>query len=227
MSDLPEPARLYLRHAIAPGTPRARSVWLRAAYRMRPKPGGPLIDLVSEEILTPFESFVWTARFRMGPVPMRVRDHYAHGDGAMSVRALGFLPVGGSKGPDVARSARYRLAAESVWLPSAFLPGERARWEPVDDERARVTLTVDGEDVPIVLKVDASGRLVELTMERRGNVGVEAWQPIPYGFAVEEERTVDGHTVPWRLRGGWWYGTERFRDDDAVVVRVEEIRFTW
>lgn len=226
MNDLPAPARRYLSHAIAPATPPARSVWLRAAYRMRPKPNGRLFDLDSEETLTPFESFVWTARFRVGPIPFQVRDHYAAGAGDVRVRALGFLPVGGARGADVTRSSLHRLAIESVWLPSALLPGERARWQPIDDDRARVTLTVDGEDVPVVVTVEPSGRLREVVMERHGDVGVDSWRPIPYGFAVEEERVGDGYAVPWRLRGGWWYGTKRFRDDDAVVARVEEIRFS-
>ncbi|MEX0822043.1 MAG: hypothetical protein WD021_07845 [Rhodothermales bacterium] len=42
----------------------------------------------------------------------------------------------------------------------------------------------------------------------------------PYGFEVEEERTFGGYTIPSRIRGGWWYGTDRFRDEDAAEFNV-------
>ena len=62
-------------------------------------------------------------------------------------------------------------------------------------------------------------------MERHGDVGVEWWGPIPYGFAVEEERTFEGYTIPTRVRGGWWYGTERYDVADASLFRVVDARF--
>jgi hypothetical protein len=80
----------------------------------------------------------------MGLVPIRVQDHYAHGDGAVSVQALSVIPLGRDAGPNATRSSRGRLN-ESVWLPSALLPGSGAKWEAVDAAHARVTLTIDGD----------------------------------------------------------------------------------
>lgn len=63
-------------------------------------------------------------------------------------------------------------------------------------------------------------------MLRHGDVGVPGWQPIPYGARVEAEASVGGgYTIPTRMRGGWWYGTERYTPDDASVFRVRGARF--
>jgi hypothetical protein len=220
IEDLPEPARRYLRHAIEPGTPLARSVRLKLDGRMKPRPDAGYMELTADELIAAHRGFLWRARLRAGPVPIRVVDHYAGDDGAVRIAALGLIPMGSSTGPDVTRSSRGRLAAETVWLPSALLPGPRVAWRAVDDEHATVALTVDGDTVDLTLAVDPEGRLREVTMQRHGDVDPPGWKALPYGFAVEEERAFGGYTVPSKLRGGWWYGTERYDPDDASQFEV-------
>lgn len=225
VASLPIPAQRYFLHSIRPGTPLARSVQLRITGRMRPREGADLVDLTAEETLAPPRGFVWTAQLWMGSLPVRVRDHYARDDGAVAVHALGLIPVGRAAGPDVTRSSRGRLAGESIWLPSALLPEAGATWEAIDETHARVTLSIDGEAAPLTFHIDESGRLREITMMRYGNVGVETWQPIPYGFAVTDEQTFDGYTIPSVLRGGWWYGTDRYNPEGASRFRIRGASF--
>ncbi len=181
-AGLPEPARRYLRHALASGTPLAASVRLQTVFRMVLTPGaGRPTELVGQEVLEPPRRFVWTARPRGWMAAVRVRDEYADGRGSVRLTLFGLLPVGGAGGPDVSRSARHRLAIESIWLPSSLLPGEAVAWHPLDDTRARVTVTIDGESIPLTVRVDDAGRLAEVVMLRHGNAGVRTWQPIPYG----------------------------------------------
>lgn len=221
VSGLPEPARRYLLHAIAPGTPLAGAVRLRTDFAMRlTEEADEPVDLAGYEVLAPPRGFVWRARARMGPLPACVRDSYAAGAGRVSVYALGLVPLVQSGGPDVSRSARGRLAIEVIWLPSALLPGEGVAWEEVSADKARVTLTIDGEAIPLTLTVGSDGGLREVTMRRYGDVGVDSWRPIPYGVEVEAEATFDGYTIPTRLRGGWWYGSERYDPAGASLLSV-------
>jgi hypothetical protein len=122
-------------------------------------------------------------------------------------------------------SARGRLAIESVWLPSALLPGEGVAWEGIASDRARVTLTLDGEAIPLTLTVGDDGRLRAVTMLRHGDHGVESWRPLPYGVEVDEETTFGGYTIPTRLRGGWRYGSERYDPAGAAILRVLDAEF--
>jgi hypothetical protein len=224
--DLPPAARRYFLHAIAVGTPLAGVAELETVFTMklwadarRPT------RLIGRETLAPPHGFVWTARAGRGPLRLRVRDHYAGGEGMVSVTRMG-VPLVRAEGPDVTRSARHRLAIESIWLPSSLLPAEHIAWESIDHLRARVAVTIDGERIPLTLTVDEVGRLREVTMLRHGTEGVAAWQPIPYGVRVEAETQFDGYTLPTRMRGGWWYGSERQTPDDASVLRLTAARFT-
>jgi hypothetical protein len=226
VAELPAPARRYLRHTIAEGTPLARSVRLTMQGRMRPSSDASPMALTIEQLLVPWHGFLWWAQVDSGPLMIRVTDHYAEEDGAVRVAALGGLvPMGTESGSDVTRSSRHRLAAESVWLPAAFLPAAGARWTAVDDQRARVTLTIDGEAIPLTLRVDEVGRLRELTMERHGNEGRTDWGPTPYGFAVEAESTFEGYTIPSQLRGGWWYGSEHYDEAGASEFTLTDATY--
>ncbi len=235
----PEPAQRYLRHAIAPGTPLARSVTLRMTGKMKPNPKAKYAEMSARERLTPFKGFVWRARMRMGRMPIIVWDHYLGLKGAVLITLAGVIPIEYAAGPDVSRSARHRLAAESIWVPSALLPyvhsaavdesssAEIAQvtWEAVDKDRVKVTLPVDGEDIALWLELDEAGRLLELRMQRYGNAGGEPWGTLPYGFVVEAERTFGGYTIPSVLSGGWSYGSEDYDPDSASRFVVVDARY--
>lgn len=225
VADLPPPARRYFRHAIASETPLATSVRLRMSGRMRPSPEADFVDLEAKETLAPPRGFVWRARLRMKGLPVRVDDHYAAGQGEVAVSALRVFPIQTDSSPEVTRSSRGRLAGESAWVPAALLPANGAVWEAVNEDHARVTLTIDGESIALTIRVDEAGRLQEIAMRRYGNVGVPDWQEIPYGFAVEREETFGGYTIPTKLRGGWWYGTERYVAEEASSFTVHEARY--
>lgn len=225
VDGLPAPAQRYFRHAIQPGTRLAQGVRLDISGRMKPREDAAPITLSAEETLAPPQGFVWTARLRMGFIPLQVRDHYARGNGAVSVHALRLVPISHDENRDVNRSSRDRLAGESIWLPSALLPHAGARWEAVDETHARVEITIDGEAIPLTLHIDEAGHLREVTMMRYGDVGVDTWQPISYGFAVEEERTFEGYTIPSVIQGGWWYGTDRYDPQTASRFHIREASF--
>lgn len=221
VADLPDPARRYLRHAIAPGTPLAPAVRLEMEGWMRPRPGSRRIALTADEVLAPRIGFTWTARARMFGLPVRVHDYYYANEGGVRVALFGLIPLARETGEDVTRSSRGRLVAEAVWCPTALV-GPGVGWDAVDADRVRFTLTVDGDSTRVTLRVDADGAIREVSLERWGTVGVPSARPIPYGFEVLEEATFGGVTIPVRLRGGWWYGTDRFDPEAAAefVIRA-------
>lgn len=223
-TGLPAPARRYLQHAIAPGTPLARIVRLEMDGSMLPRPGGARVGLTADEVLAPHVGFTWTARARMFGLPVRVRDHYFDNEGRVSVDILGVIPVARESGADVTRSSRGRLIAEAVWCPTALV-GPDVRWEGVGADRARFTLTVDGDSIPVTIHVGPGGALREVTLERWGTVDVPSARPIPYGFEVVDSATFGAVTIPARLRGGWWYGTDRFDPEAATEFVIRAASF--
>ena len=219
VDDLPEPARRYLRHAIAPGTPLAPACRLWMDGTMTPTPGAAPTRLTAVETLAPRRGFVWTAHARMNGLPVRVRDHYLQNDGGIDVVAVGLVPVPLASGPDVTRSSRGRLVGEAVWCPTALVHPDVA-WEAVDDDRARFTIRVDGDPVAVTIRVDADGALREVGLDRWGDPDGEAPRLHPYGFRVEAEGTFDGVTIPTRITGGWGYGTGAYDPATAASFIV-------
>lgn len=224
LGGLPEPALRYLRHAIAPGTPLSPACRLWMNGTVTPMPGTPPTALSAVETLAPRQGFIWSARARMKGLPVRVRDHYYQGEGGVNVLALGIVPLPLGGGPDVIRSSRGRLVGEGVWCPTALVHPDVV-WEGVDANRARFTISVDGEAVAVTILVGPDGALREATLLRWGDVEGKPSRLLPYGFRVEEERTFEGVTIPARITGGWLFGTDRFDPATAATFTVRNAAF--
>jgi len=89
--------------------------------------------------------------------------------------------------------------AESVWLPTALLPGGGVTWEPIDDNAARATLADSGISVSLDFRFNEKGEIVSV------------YTPARY-------RDVDGKPTPWE---GHFRGYERM--DGVMVPREGEV----
>ena len=207
VEGLPAPARRYLLHAIAPGTPLARSVRLSMHGTLRLRPGGKALPMRAEQVLAPPAGFIWRARVGEGMMRFRGFDRYGRGQGAMRWWAYGLIPIVRADGADVTRSAAGRLAGEGVLVPASLLPRSGAAWEAVDDTTARVRLAVGGEPVTLTLSVDPAGRLRRVSLMRwREDAGGGAAGYLRFDVELSGERTFGGYTLPARLRAGWRLG---------------------
>jgi hypothetical protein len=223
VADLPEPARRYFLHAIRPGTALARSVALKMDGELRLRPDGPWLPMQARQVLAPPAGFVWEAVAGRGMMRFSGADTYAAGRGRVAFRLWDLVPVARASGPDVSRSARGRLAGEAIWSPAALLRRRGVRWEAVDERTARATPIVDGEPIPLTLTVEPDGRLRSVTLRRWGDRTDDGRHAlIPFGMDVLGEREFGGYTIPARVAGGWWYGTERFFDFFHGVIRRAE-----
>lgn len=125
LSGLPEPARRWLAHAIAPGTLLARTVVLEMEGRFRL---GRWLPMRAVQVVSPPLGLVWAAQIGWGPLSFRGFDRYGEDRGEMSWRLFGRLPVVHAEGADVDRSAAGRLAGEVIWVPASFL-GPGVSWQ--------------------------------------------------------------------------------------------------
>jgi Family of unknown function (DUF6544) len=207
VAALPDPAKRYLLHAIAPGTRIARAVQLHMHGRIQLKRGADPVAFAAEQV-TAHDGFVWRAEVRSGALRMSGFDRFAHDEGEMSWWVYDTVPVVSAKGASVSRSAAGRLAGESIFLPSNFLPLQGARWQAIDDTSSLVRMEIGVEQIDLTLSIDDDGRLVSLSMMRWNSDAANG--PVgPLRFDVTElteERTFDGYTIPTRLLAGWRLG---------------------
>lgn len=214
LDELPAVARRYLEHAIPPSTELARTVELDLRGSILQK--GRWFSFTAHERLDAGVGFHWGARLRWGPLVLTGVDQLRSGQASLDFRLFGRLPFLHASGPDIVRSARGRLAIESLWLPAAAHPGLGAKWavpDPTRPNRAEVRLAVDGQEAVVVVVVDSDGRLESACVPRWGDPTESGSYGLhPFGGVLETENTFDGYTIPGRLRAGWGFGTPAYRE---------------
>ena len=224
-AQLPEDAVRYLRHAIRPGAPIARSAQIGFHGRLRMQPRWPWLPFSARQEVQVGHGFQFEARAWLGPLPVTTEERYDGDEAYSRIRLLGLIPIATKASRDVQRAARQRLVVESIWLPSTFLPECGATWSEQDGQ-LRLVVPVHGEEVAATLRIGPAGELRELHIERWSDLtddGSYAW--IPFATQVAAERTFGDYTIPSEVQATWWAGTERefafFRAtvDDATFAQ--------
>jgi hypothetical protein len=220
---LPEPAQRFLRAAIPAEAPLARAVVLEMVGRIRLV--GRWLPFTARQILCAGVGFVWRPEVG-GRVLRFVGADVLGPDGArMEFRLHGRIPVVRADGPDIARSAAGRLAAETVvWLPQGITPQAGASWRPVDDDRAVVAVPVPDGTIDVEVTIGRDGRLRELGLERwNGSSKPPALQS--FGGTVSDIDTFDRITVAARGVVGWDWHTEDQADGEFFRYSITSARF--
>ena len=154
----------------------------------------------SQIVTTRPPGFDWDGRVRMAPgLNAFVHDAYVSAEGLLHATLLGLVTVADVRGtPDAAAGELLRYLAETVWYPTALLPGQGVHWTEIDENTARATLT----DGPTTVSLDF----------RFGHSGL-----IESIYASARPRIVDGTVtrMPWRARV-WAYDAR-----DGVRIPLE------
>ena len=208
-ASLPASVRLYLNHAIAPGTVLANVVRLRMHGEIRLKGWTPF---TAEQVILPERGMVWSAKTTIMGLPVNGADLVVDGTGESRWRLFGLIPIVSAKGPDVTRSVVGRMAAEIVWLPSV-LSRSGVEWRETGPFGVEAKIALFGFETSLALTLTPEGAARTMVFERWGNPNGLPFGLYPFGGVVEEEATFDGNTIPTRLRVGWHFGTDRFEDD--------------
>ena len=207
-------AKLYLEHAIAPGTKIASAVRLKMHGEIKLK---KWIPITAEQVICWEHGLIWSATAWMnGFLPIVGSDCIIDGIGGMQWKLLGLFPVMTASGTDLTRSAIGRLQAESVWLPSVFY-GDDVSWTSTElsdlDSNLHSSFVVQGDRAELDFTMDRSGRLKTTKLPRWGNPEGAEFHYVDFGGILEEEGTFGGYTIPTRLRAGWYFGSKRFESE--------------
>jgi hypothetical protein len=214
LTNLPETARRYLEHSIAPGTKLASAVRLKMHGEIKLK---KWIPFTAEQVICWEHGLIWSATAWMnGFLPIVGSDRIVDGSGAMQWKILGLFPVMTADGADITRSVIGRLQAESMWLPSV-LCGDEVSWTRTElsplDSSLHSSFVVQNKRAELDLTIDRTGRLKTFKLLRWGNPDSAEFHEMDFGGIVEEEGAFGGYTIPTRLRVGWYFGTERYESE--------------
>lgn len=201
---LPESIAAHLAQVLPPGADTPGRLRLTQTGEMFRKPGDkPLAFTAVQEYAVPKVEFEWRASF--GPNPMvrlTVVDRYRDGEGSLTVRVWGLLPVTRSTGPDADRAEAMRYLAELPWVPHALASNRELSWRDLDDGSAEVSTLVGGRAASVRLTFDPAGLIRSATGMRPRLAGATAIET-PFTGTFDDYVELGGVHVPGRAEVTW------------------------
>ncbi len=220
LDGLPAPVQRFFRAALKDGQPivAAASVTHSGTFNMSETAEQWKPFTSRQRVITQRPGFDWDARIMMFPgVPAHVHDAYVAGEGLLRGALFGLVPVVNIAGtPELARGELLRFFAEMAWYPTALLPSQGVRWEPVDEAAARATLTDGQLAVTLLFRFGEGGLIDTVRAEARGRVvdgetTSAPWQGRFWNYAEHGGMRVPlNGEVAWMLPEGakpYWRGT--------------------
>lgn len=217
---LPETLRAVVEAAGAGRGGPARAVRLTQDAELQLRPGAAFAPAPATQTFgLGAPGFVWFAGSPLLPgfPKVRVIDAYVGGQGRLSARALGSLPVANASGPEIARAQAMRYLAELPWVPDAILGNPAIEWSEVDGGWVEASLPLEPRAATVRLRIEG-GAIVEMRAEDRpaeqgpdGDYILRDWRGL-----FTDHAEIGGRRIPTRgevgyIRDGeytpYWRGT--------------------
>jgi hypothetical protein len=220
LDALPPPVARHLRQVLPEGTGIIRAVDVVHHGRFNTSPTGEQWKPFTsrQRVVTRRPGFVWDARVSMAPgLQVHVHDAYVDGEGILEPAILGLFTLASLRDRDeVARGELMRFFAEAAWYPTALLPSQGMRWEPMDERSARATLTDGAITLSMTFHFGEDGLIETVRADSRGRTVDGRVVPTPWEGRVSNYQRRDGLLVPvdgevaWLTSEGrlpYWRGT--------------------
>lgn len=135
---------------------------------------------------------------------MLVQDSYADGVGRLHGSVLGLVTVAkAGETPEMTRGELMRYLAEAPWYPTALLPSQGVRWEPISDSSARATLTDKDTSVAMEFEFNDTGLIHRVYAPARHRIVGNTLKETPWEGRFWSYLRVQGMLVPTKGEVGW------------------------
>ncbi len=207
LEGLPAPVQRYFRAVLKDGQPiiAAASIEQTGTFNMSETAEAWKPFTAKQRVITQRSGFDWDARIMMFPgVAAYIHDAYIAGQGTLHGAVLGLIPVVNMPDSlDLRQGEFMRYFMEALWYPTALLPSQGVRWEAVDRQSARATLTDGAITLTLTFHFQEDGLIDSARAESRGRLvnGVPSnapWQGRFWNYA-----TRDGMQVPLEGEVAW------------------------
>jgi len=91
----------------------------------------------------------------------------------MKVKLLSVIKIIDARGKELDQGALVRWLSEAPWFPTALLPSEKLKWEPIDNDSAKVILTDKNLTVDGVFYFNEKG---QITKFRTKDTNIKIWK---------------------------------------------------
>lgn len=220
LAQLPQPVQKYFRlvlHDSASIIQRA-SITQNGGFRVNPDDRS-WADMKATQVFTTHKrGFVWNAVIKMAPmIKAKVIDSYIDGKGGMKGKVLSLITIiNETPRPELNKAALQRYLAESVWFPTALLPGQGVEWTQIDEKTARATIEDSGITVSLDFEFNNVGEIVSVYTDERYREVDGQYKLFPWKGTFSDYMDIQGYRIPsfgqvaWILEDGlysYWRAT--------------------
>jgi hypothetical protein len=220
---LPEPVQRYLRYTGIIGRQRVAFVRLKQTGTMRPKPDGKWFPLKAEEYYTVDNpGFVWKGCMAVAPLfSATAQDMYLNGEGNMHVKLMSAINIVNAKGKEMDEASLMRYFNEMQWFPSSLVR-DNVKWEVIDANSARSTLTDRGMTVSAIFCFDKEGKITNFIAERGRSTDGGKLVRTKWSTPISEYRTYgNGLRLPSKGEAIWHLDSGEYSYIKLEITEVE------
>jgi hypothetical protein len=148
-------------------------------------------------------AFDWRAR--MAPFgAISVQDALLDGEGRLSVKALGFVPIARAEhSAALTRSELMRYLAELAWAPDAIFRNTALRWRELGADMLAVSAGIGEGAAEVVMNLDSDGRIASGLAPDRPRSLTAPLLPTRWPWRFWDYRQCAGRWIPFAGEVGW------------------------
>ena len=225
LEGLPAPVQRYFQAALTPGQAvvTAATIHMTGRFNLSATAEQWRPFTSQQRVVTRRPGFLWNARVAMLPgVAVRVVDSFIAGTGLLKARVLGLFTVASLQGTgEIARGEFMRYLAETPWYPTALLPSQGVRWEPVDAYSANATLGDGPLALTLLFRFNEAGLIDAFRAEARGGMVAGVMVQAPWEGRFSNHQVCDGMQVPFTGEVAWMRPDGRKPYFRGTVTQVE------
>jgi hypothetical protein len=207
LDGLPAPGQRYFRTVLTDGQPivTAATVEHRGTFNLGESTDQWKPFTSQQRVVMRRPGFVWDGKVAILPgLNVLVHDAYVAGEGILQPAILGLFTLIDLRGTaEVAQGELMRFFAEAAWYPTALLPSQGVRWEPVDDRSARAILVDGSLSLTMTFSFGPDGTIRSARAEARGRTVAGKVVMTPWEGRWSNVETHDGMRVPMTGEVAW------------------------
>jgi len=207
LEGLPAPVQRYFRTVLTDGQPivAAATVEHHGTFNVGESADQWKPFTSRQRVVMRRPGFVWDGKVAMLPgLNVLVHDAYVAGEGILKPAILGlFTPVDLRGTGELAQGELMRFFAEAAWYPTALLPSQGVRWEPIDDHSARANLADGGLALTMTFSFEPDGTMASVRAESRARTVAGKLVMTPWEGCWSNVQEHDGMRVPMTGEVAW------------------------
>lgn len=135
----------------------------------------------------------------------------------MQIKLLSIIRLVDAKGEEFNQGELVRWLSETPWFPTALLPSENLRWEPIDNDSAKVSLTDNDKTVDGYFFFNEKGQITKFKAKRYGEGRLQDWVCQYYDY-----QEVEGMRIPFFAEASW---NSELEGSKYAKFRIEKIEY--